>query len=237
MSYCETDGGWCSEDHYASKFSYATWLSAVCLATAAMMWYEKKLMIMVLLWYITAMFFIFVSNGTIWAILLAVDLLVYYTLFGDHDDDDDEDGGDEKQKYDRSSLDPFGERATRELLDAVIEDKLVMKRDEKLIAMLRNKQKLEREAKRRKREAERLGKKRWTLKLRETIQNKWEELKSTFYGIKRDKNITMDKYVSEESQKKEVDNTANVENNGLLDDEWINQDVEEDTDSTADSTR
>ena len=269
MSYCEGQDQWCSDDHYASRNSYVTWLTAVCLATAAMVWYEKKLMVMVLLWYITVMFFVFVPSATMWAVMLVVDLLAYYTFefiddlysyfgamtnsytfvmirfYGDHDDDD-EDGGDEDgQKVGRSSLDPFGQRATRELLDAVIEDKLVMKRDEKLIAMLRNKEKLRKEAQRRKREAQRLGKKHWTVRLRESVRTKWEGLKSTFYGIERDTKVTMDKYVSEQEQgdsQREKggldDGGPDAENNGLLGEEWIHQEVvEEDTESTEDSTR
>ena len=80
MSYCEGQDQWCSDDHYASRNSYVTWLTAVCLATAAMVWYEKKLMVMVLLWYITVMFFVFVPSATMWAVMLAVDLLAYYTF-------------------------------------------------------------------------------------------------------------------------------------------------------------
>ena len=100
--------------------------------------------------------------------------------------------------------------------------------------MLRNKEKLAKEAKRRKKEAARLGKKSWKQRMHE----KWEGLKSTFYGIKRDpRRQTMDKYVSEPDNDESAKKAAAADEE-LPHDDWADQMNAEDTeDTTEDSTR
>merc|ERR1719486_1279229 len=104
-----------------------------------LLWYEKKLMVAVGMWYTTMMCFIYIASSEIWFGTLCVDLIGYYLLFGNYDEVDPDEAADEDElgeKYDHSSLDPFGARIIANLLYGIIVDRLVTKRDEKLIAMM-----------------------------------------------------------------------------------------------------
>ena len=130
------DNGWCSNDSYSSRNTYLSYLTSICIGTCLLLWFEKKLIFLLILWYLTLLLFIYFNHSIIILfIFIMFDFMFYFILF---------------PLTHSNHLDVFGDIIINKLLDEIIYNRLIMKRDEKLIKDMKNKKKLLKESKRNK---------------------------------------------------------------------------------------
>eukprot|EP01084_Bolivina_argentea_P260017 438974_1 len=189
QSYCDNrNDGWCTNEFYASRNEYVTWLTATCSGTCFILWYDKKLIFLLILWYTTMILFIYVNNSALWFILLIIDLICYFALFGNSSSENNNDEYNIlKPTFDNSALDPFGENIVSKLLYDIIEDRLIAKRDEGLTQKEINRKKL-------KKAANKLKKKECYFLFINKIKTNWKIIKNNLNIIKKSKNRVMNKY-------------------------------------------
>mmetsp|Transcript_11119 Transcript_11119/g.16853 ORF Transcript_11119/g.16853 Transcript_11119/m.16853 type:complete len:272 (-) Transcript_11119:86-901(-) len=201
QTYCDTDSndGWCSNDLHPSMKTYVSWLTATCLTVFFLLWFDKKLMCLVVLWWLIALAFIYVQNSMVWSVMNVVNIVIYFWFFrgsSDTDDDDEqqldnqESNGSQptlsKPKVDRSWLDPFGEHKTQQLLYDVIDRKLKDQKEQKMKQMAKNKSQLLQEIERKRREVSKFTKQEKQQKRNEN-NSLWIVVKWIFGVVKRSK--------------------------------------------------
>ena len=166
--YCDQNdygnNGWCSNDVYASRNLYLAWLTSICIGTCLILWFEKKLIFLSILWYITLILFIFSTSSILWFLSVLFDLVCYFLLF----------------QNDSSDLDPFGDIIIDKLLNDIIYQRLIAKRDEKLHKKEKDKKKLLKESRRKKTEFRKFENKQTWIKFKNNATRKWLDFKGMF---------------------------------------------------------
>ena len=133
------------------------------------------------MWWSTVMSFVYIPNASLWLALLLLDLGVYFFIFSQF-------GGayiaeDGTTNYGGAPLDPFGKNIIKQHLEEIIEKRLSKKRDDDLYKQVKNREKLKKEARKKKRDAANMRRKNQFDEFKQRVHDKWSNLKDAFNGL------------------------------------------------------
>lgn len=125
------------------------------------------------------MSFVYIPNPSLWLVLIIFDLSAYFFIFSNFGASNI--GIDDSTNYGDASLDPFGKNIIKQYLEKIIKNRLAKKRDNDLYKKVKNRSKLQKEARKKKREADNLRRKNQFENFKQSLRGKWDNLKAKFY--------------------------------------------------------